>query len=162
MTFNDQNRVEECQLPSSSLLHARMETGDFLDCFAVKANMPPRRAAEVITAFPGWARFLLRVRRLVTIPFGLAQSGPADADLVGPFPVERETPTELVAGFNDKHLDFRVSVMSTDGRVTLATWVRRHNLGGRFYLRLIMPFHVMIARNALSRVARECRAQSHK
>ena len=31
-------------------------------------------------------------------------------DIIGIFPVVSETPERLVAGFNDKHLDFRVVV----------------------------------------------------
>ena len=58
------------------------------------------------------------------------------------------------SGFDDRHLEFRVSVLSRDGRVSLATWVHPHNLGGRLYLAAIMPFHIMVARNALARVAR--------
>ena len=73
---------------------------------------------------------------------------------MGPFPVESETETELIAGFNDKHLDFRVSVRSEGGLVSLATWVHPHNIGGRIYLAAIMPFHILIARDALARVAR--------
>ncbi|MEM7636150.1 MAG: DUF2867 domain-containing protein, partial [Pseudomonadota bacterium] len=68
------------------------------------------------------------------------------------FPVETETARELIAGFNDKHLNFRVSVLSQDGRVFLATWVHPHNIGGRLYLKTILPFHILIARNALARV----------
>jgi len=74
-------------------------------------------------------------------------------DNVGIFPVETETDDELIAGFNDKHLNFRVSVISKGGRVYLATWVHPHNIAGRLYLKTIMPFHVAISRNALARVA---------
>ena len=140
-------------LPAQSSLHARIKQSDFIDCYSVSADMSPRQAAEVITEFPGWARFLLVIRKLVTSPFGLSQDGPEAADKVGPFPVEQETTSELIAGFNDKHLDFRVSVFSQDGRVSLATWVHPHNIGGKLYLKAIMPFHIMIARNALARVA---------
>ncbi|MEM1300886.1 MAG: DUF2867 domain-containing protein, partial [Pseudomonadota bacterium] len=72
---------------------------------------------------------------------------------LGLFPVEIETGDEIIAGFNDKHLDFRVSIMARDGGVYLATWVHTHNFGGRLYLATIMPFHILIARNALARVA---------
>ena len=78
--------------------------------------------------------------------------GPDAQDKVGIFPVESENDHELIAGFNDRHLDFRVSVVSREGQVFLATWVHPHNLGGRLYLRTILPFHVMIVRNALARV----------
>jgi hypothetical protein len=39
-----------------------------------------------------------------------------------------------------------------DGQVSLSTWVSPHNLSGRLYLTAIMPFHIEIARTALSRV----------
>jgi len=71
---------------------------------------------------------------------------------LGVFPVEIENSHELIAGFNDKHLDFRVSVISQDGQVFLATWVHPNNIGGQIYLKVILPFHILIARNALARV----------
>lgn len=144
--------VTTTDLPAASLLHDRVASGDFLDCYSVASDLPPRLVADVITAFPGWARFLLFLRRVLTTPFGLSNDGPAAEDKVGVFPVEFETTRELIAGFNDRHLDFRVSVISQDGRVFLATWVHPHNLGGRVYLKTILPFHILIARNALARV----------
>ena len=145
--------VSVTTLPARSLLWSRKAPGDFLDCYAVAADLPPRRAAEVITAFPGWTRLLLRLRGALTAPFGLFADGPDAPDKVGPFPVECETDEELVAGFDDRHLDFRVSVLSREGRVFLATWVHPHNLGGRLYLAAIMPFHILIARDALARTS---------
>ncbi len=151
---------QETDLPKESLLWERVGQEDFLDCYVVQANITPRKAAEIITSFPSWARFLLKIRWAITAPFGLSNNGPNAADKVGIFPVELDTDNELIAGFNDKHLDFRVSVISRDGKVYLATWVHRHNLGGRLYLRLIMPFHVMIARNGLARVQAQVNSQS--
>ena len=145
--------VSAVEHPLQSLLHQRIAAADFLDSYSVASRLPARRAAEVITAFPGWVRGLLQIRRLVTAPFGLSNDGPDAADKLGPFPVEAENDQELIAGFDDKHLDFRVSVMSVDGRVYLGTWVHPHNCGGRLYLKAIMPFHILIARNALARVA---------
>ena len=146
--------VTKTALPVVSALHTRRVPSDFMDCYAVPSNMPVRRAAEIITDFPSWAQLLLLIRRMVTAPFGLDNDGPAAEDKLGAFPVEAETETEIIAGFDDKHLDFRVSVLSHEGRISLATWVAPHNIGGRLYLAAIMPFHIAIARNALSRVAR--------
>lgn len=149
------SRVTTVDLPAQSLLHSRLAPSDFLDCYSVKSSMPPRQAGEVITNFPGWAKLLLLIRRAVTAPFGLSNDGPPASDKIGIFPVETETANELIAGFNDKHLDFRVSVLSQEGHVYLATWVHPHNIGGNFYLKVIMPFHIMISRNALGRVHME-------
>ena len=154
--------VSKLPLPEDSRLWTHFGQSDFLDCYAVEAATSPRAAAEIITAFPGWAQGLLQVRKWLTAPFGLRQVGPETGtetgletgDRVGPFPVHSETEKEVIAGFDDKHLDFRVSVMARGGVVTLATWVHPHNIGGRIYLTAIMPFHILIARDALARVAR--------
>lgn len=147
------SNVIATEVPAHSLLHNHAVATDFMDCYSVDSDLPPRRAAEIITDFPAWVRFLLQVRRAVTTPFGLSNDGPEATDRVGIFPVETDNDRELIAGFNDKHLDFRVSVMSQNGRVSLATWVHPHNIGGRLYLRTILPFHILISRNALRRVA---------
>ncbi|WP_206057327.1 DUF2867 domain-containing protein [Nitratireductor sp. XY-223] len=158
-TMNAGPEVKASALPSESHLHGHMARGDFLDCYSVESAMTPRQAAEIITEFPGWARFLVLVRRVVTAPFGLSNDGPQARDKIGPFPVEAETESELIAGLNDKHLDFRVSVFSDGGRVSLATWVHPHNIGGRLYLAVILPFHILIARNALARVGSTSKPQ---
>ena len=146
------NKVIATELPLQSLLGDRVKPMDFIDCYSVESDLSPRNAAEIITNFPGWARFLLKIRALVTAPFGLSNDGPPAPDKVGVFPVETESSHELIAGFNDKHLDFRVSVISQEGRVFLATWVHTNNIGGQIYLKAILPFHILISRNALARV----------
>lgn len=147
-------KVSKVDLPVGSLLHNWVRQGDFIDCYAVASHVPPRLAAEEIVRFPPWARMLVSLRNALTAPFGLSADGPDAADKLGPFPVETETTEEIIAGFDDRHLNFRVSVLSRDGRVSLATWVRPHNVGGHAYLAAIMPFHIAIARDAMRRVAR--------
>lgn len=146
------SQVVTAKLPLQSLLSDRVKEGDFLDCYSVESNLSPREAANIITDFPEWARFLVGIRNFVTAPFGLSSDGPSASDKVGFFPVETENSHELIAGFNDKHLDFRVSVMSQHGRVFLATWVHTNNIGGQIYFKAILPFHILISRNALTRV----------
>jgi len=146
-------KVHQTELPIQSELLDRIAPTDFIDCYWVKSTLETRKAAEIIAKFPGWARALVHLRNIITLPFGLLTDGPPSEDKVGLFPVESENDHELIAGFNDKHLNFRVSVMSGDGRVYLATWVHPHNIGGRIYLKTILPFHVLISRNALARVA---------
>lgn len=146
------NKVIATDLPLQSLLGDRVKPKDFIDCYSVKSDLSPRNAANIITNFPGWARFLLKIRAIVTAPFGLSNDGPAALDKVGIFPVETESSHELIAGFDDKHLNFRVSVISQEGRIFLATWVQTNNIGGKIYLKAILPLHILISRNALARV----------
>lgn len=145
-------RVCKATLPERSILHARVGDYDFLDCYSVESNRSVREAAEIALNFPDWARVLVKLRNLIVVPLGLSSEGPEGTNRVGMFPIESETESELVAGFNDKHLDFRISVFSESRKLFLATWVHPHNIGGRLYLAAIMPFHILIARNALQRV----------
>lgn len=145
--------VRATPLAPDSALHAHVAPGDFLDCYAIRAPHGARRAAEIVVEFPDWVRALMKLRGVLTAPFGLLNDGPPSRDKIGPFPVVLETGDELVAGFDDRHLDFRISIMARRGEVSMATWVHTHNLGGRCYLRAILPFHVVIVRNALERVA---------
>lgn len=144
--------VTAVNLPQQSLLNGRIKPEDFIDCYCVSSSLSPREASEIITSFPAWAEFLMRIRGILTTPFGLSNDGPSAEDKIGAFPVEIENDYELIAGFNDKHLEFRVCVISDEGLVYLATWVHPHNIGGKLYLRAIMPFHILIARDALKRV----------
>jgi len=140
------------KLPELSQLQQRVKADDFIDCYCVESSLTPRKATEVITSMPAWAEMLFRIRGFLVSPFGLSNDGPAAEDKIGAFPVESESEYELIAGFDDKHLDFRVGVISEAGCVFLATWVHTHNIFGKLYLRAIMPFHILVVRNALKRV----------
>ena len=132
----------------------------FSDAFRVSVNginLNARRAAEKLLAHnPGWIDALLRLRNTLVRPFGLKTSGmgePASGGMIGIFPVISETPERIVAGFDDRHLDFRVVVdvePSHPGhQVTATTLVKTHNLLGRAYLAVVLPFHRLIVRSLL-------------
>lgn len=136
----------------------------FMDAYRLEmggAHLGARRAAERMMArAPRWVDALLMLRNVLVAPFGLKTSGDAPhapRDIIGIFPVVSETPDRLVAGFNDKHLDFRVVIdVAATGRgqsVTATTLVLTHNRLGRTYLAIILPFHRLIVRAMLRQVA---------
>jgi hypothetical protein len=99
---------------------------------------------------PRWIEMLLALRNFLVAPLGLKTSAPDEPgarDIIGIFPVVRQTPDRLVAGLNDKHLDFRLVV---DVATTL---VLTHNLLGRTYLAIIRPFHRLVVPAMLLQVA---------
>ncbi len=140
----------------------------FIDAFRVEIGAAALDAREACTRMvlhgPRWADALLRLRNILVRPFGLRTSGegaPAPHGLIGLFPVLSETPERLVAGFNDYHLDFRIVVdvagAAPDREVTSTTLVRTHNLLGRTYLALIMPFHKLVVRSMMGRIVEQAR-----
>ncbi len=147
--------VLRCPLPAHAHIRARLLPGDFLDGYVVASSLSPQMAADIALSLPVWANALLHLRNWLMRPFGLkteASDDPSAPSAI--FPVEHSTEGELIIGTNDRHLDFRICLMRHDGRIHMATWVRRHNLAGRAYLAAVMPFHVLIVRNGMRRIAR--------
>ena len=144
--------------------NALLAGAQFADAFCIEVgarDLDARRAAERMMARqPRWAEALLSLRNLLVAPLGLKTSGAGPGvprDMIGIFPVVSQTPDRLVAGFNDRHLDFRVVVDVTapgdSRRVTATTVVKTHNRLGRIYLAVIMPFHRLIVPALLRQVA---------
>ncbi|MBR0668870.1 DUF2867 domain-containing protein [Roseomonas hellenica] len=132
----------------------------FIDAYGIAIDAPAldaRMAAEgMLGSLPGWINGLMAVRNFLVTPFGLKTPVPGRAgtpEVIGVFPVVSESPERLVAGFDDKHLDFRVVVdvapASGRRRVTATTLVRTHNLLGRVYLAAVLPFHRIIVPSML-------------
>jgi hypothetical protein len=137
----------------------------FVDAYSVTVNdaaLDARHAAEKMTApGPRWIEVLLRLRNRLIAPFRLKTAAPnriGAPDSVGIFPVLNETPGRLVAGLDDAHLDFRLVVdvagTGTERRVTATTLVLTHNLLGRAYLAVILPFHRLIVPSMLRKIVR--------
>ncbi|WP_367648679.1 DUF2867 domain-containing protein [Ruegeria arenilitoris] len=76
------------------------------------SELPPRGAAGKTTAFPAWVTALVRLRSVLVDPIVISRTGPKPRDNLGNFPVEHAYETEVTAGFDDRHLDFRVSILS--------------------------------------------------
>jgi hypothetical protein len=140
----------------------------FIDAFRVELGATSLSAREACTRMvlhgPRWIDALTRLRNILVKPFGLKTSGEgayAPGGLIGLFPVLSETPDQLIAGFDDSHLDFRLVVdvagEATLRHVTSTTLVRTNNLLGRTYLTLITPFHKLVVRGMMERIAEPTR-----
>jgi len=136
----------------------------FSDAYSIvidDTKLDARRAAKRFLGHrPRWIEMLLALRNRLVKPLGLKTPDPTGigaANAIGIFPILSETPDRLVAGFNDSHLDFRVVVDVTPSgqgqRVTATTLVLTHNLLGRVYLAIILPFHRLVVRSMLRQVA---------
>ena len=146
------------------LPHPAFPGADWGDCFEIVVmNGVTDAEAAARSAFermPWWVGPLMAIRNLAVLPFGLKGDPDAAADdreRIGMFPVVSRQPSQVVLGFDDRHLDFRIVVESdrlTDERtsVRVMTLVKRHNRLGRFYLAAIMPFHKLIVASTMTRI----------
>ena len=158
--------------PADSAIAPLYTGADLLDAYAIAL---PTEAGGDITLLAravlgeqaGWVKALMRVRDGVMAMFGIKTSGAVGQaaiarrqDHIGFFPVRGRSERELIVGEDDRHLDFRASILMRPGpngagrELIATTVVHCHNRLGRTYLRAIAPFHRVIVRNGLNRAAR--------
>lgn len=77
------------------------------------------------------------------------------------FKVYSKGQTEIILGEDDKHLDFRLSLLFSEAalpfaklRLILSTVVHCHNRLGRLYIFAIAPFHRLLVRSSMRHAAR--------
>ncbi|MCK0142086.1 DUF2867 domain-containing protein [Aliiroseovarius sp. F20344] len=146
-------QIRTTPLPQSSKLWERFTKGDFIDGYAVTSPLSAQEALQIGLALPSWAMTLLKIRNRILSPFGFKtriDKGYVDSI----FPLEFEDENEVIVGTDDWHQDFRISVYKSQGSIHMSTWVHRHNLAGYIYLAVVMPFHILIVRDAMRRIAR--------
>ncbi|MFZ6815116.1 DUF2867 domain-containing protein [Undibacterium sp. Rencai35W] len=163
-------------LPEHSRITHVYDKPDLADAYAVRlpANAiddPELLARFIFAQQAPWVKSLMGLRDVLVAGFGLktsrqleaagASASARDGQHIQIFRIIEKSAGEIVLGENDKHLDFRLSVMlqSQPNRpesvryLTISTVVHCHNNLGRAYLRLIAPFHRLIVSSYLRRAA---------
>lgn len=163
--------------PTDSRLAASYAGSQLADAFAI--SLPDHApddamtlAREALADPPRWFRWLLAMRDAAVKPLGLKTSAMMRGHLeeigvphVDIFRVLEATRDEAIFGEQDRHLDFKLSILirtlpGTMQREAVATTVVHcHNLLGRCYLALILPGHVLVARSHLKAAARRFAAE---
>ena len=155
-------RPRPAAVPPELVAAAGLSAPDFADAFAVPipagASSDARawHAALDGSVVPGWVRALMGVRGGLARALRLHTARPAAG--AGLFPVVAASADTVVAGADDRHLDFRLVVhvrAAARGReLLLVTVVQRHNTVGRAYFALVRPFHVRVVPALMRRLTR--------
>lgn len=146
-----------------TLPHQALPSADWADRYAVIAPSPETTALDLARKMfghsPRWVGLLLSVRNRIVGLFGLksAELGIAEGETIGAFPVVSARDDQVVLGFDDSHLNFRIvldvaAAGSQARKIAVTTLVERHNLFGRIYIFAITPFHKLIVRTILARM----------
>jgi hypothetical protein len=165
--------IVECQIPSSSVLERRLvEAASFHDSYRAPLRDPRAGIVDVFFAIfghhPWWMKLALAVRNRIASSCGLEAATAAEifrplalrssyavGEKIGVWPIYALTAEELVAGRDNKHLDFRLSVLKElageSASVVVSTICIVHNSFGTLYLFFILPFHRWGVRKLLSR-----------
>jgi hypothetical protein len=165
-------RATPVALPALSGVTHLYKSANLADAFAVQLPLSASSDPELLARFifshqPAWIGKLTSVRDAIVAGFGLKTAkhlatlaNDTKARRVGIFKIYSTGKKEIILGEDDKHLDFRVSVLCSDSAVsdggrqlTVSTVVHCHNLLGRVYILIIAPFHRMVVKASLRRAA---------
>lgn len=140
-------------VPATPLLARALPRVDFSDAYVVARHrgMPTDPQAWADAVFrdpPSWVVGLLGVRQALVGLLGIARDDGSAFDTLAR---ERH---EVLLGTDERHLDFRASVLCEPDRVVLSTVVQFHNSRGRAYFSIVRLVHPMIVRAMLTRAAR--------
>jgi hypothetical protein len=155
-------RVVECEVPSGSMLDRELiDDAYFRDSYRAPLHRPELGVVDIFFAIfghhPLWMKLLLIMRNKIASLAGLdAPSASAILNVeikeryvvgenIGAWPIFALGADEIVAGRDNKHMDFRLSVLKVvEGEktsVVVSTICVVHNLAGRLYLFFVIPFH---------------------
>lgn len=163
--------ITEGPVPAESALNRHnVETAWFSDSYVAELKNPSLGVADLFEAVlghhPWWVRTLLAIRNRAAGWAGLEvppeaairrferKSEYAVGDLIGPWPIFALTDNELIAGRDNSHLDFRLSVLKLDlpaPSVAFSTICNVHNRSGKIYLFFIVQFHLWAMRQLMQR-----------
>ena len=175
--------TQETKIPARSLLKREEESFDYIDSFQDlfsekgQATSLTKVLQLFVSGGPKWADSLLNLRNKIVKPFGLKtsdsitdeQSDSINYEIgnrVGIFLLLDKTENEVILGDDDKHLNFKVSLLLAPivnkidkKKLSLTTVVKFHNLFGRLYFLAIMPFHKLIVRSSLKSIIKQLESE---
>ena len=168
---NPQHRVMPVSLPPESGIARVYESPNLADAYSIE--LPPGALAEpellarfIFSHQPRWVSTLTAIRDSLVGGLGLKTArqltslgAESKTGRLGIFKIYGTSSNEVVLGEDDKHLDFRLSVLCSHqaprGKryLTLSTVVHCHNRLGRLYILVIAPFHRLVVQSSLRRAA---------
>jgi Protein of unknown function (DUF2867) len=153
-------RVKQVPTPDDSLLAQVAAGADYEDTFLLRVPQGSFSDVDALARaclrFPGWIQRMMRLRNALVAPFGLKTGRDvprlveqpehfAAGDRAGIFQIRARNAHELLMGEDDRHLDFRFSLLLREAGdfqdVFATTTVHFHNLWGRLYFLFVAPIH---------------------
>ncbi len=164
------SKIVSVDLPKQSISKQFITSLDFFDAFKVKLINPNQDVDAIYIAIfnhaPKWVAFLMGLRNKIVGLFGLDTGNGSKqtkittlsvGDKHGVFKIFDIQPNEIIAGEDDSHLNFRVSVLNEDGNLILSTLVHYNSNFGKFYFFIVKPFHKLVVKGMMKNAVKNKR-----
>ncbi|MDR3140363.1 MAG: DUF2867 domain-containing protein [Tannerellaceae bacterium] len=142
--------------PENSMILTGFGTVDYCDSYRIKKSVGENieEITNRIFKLPKWVNRLLKTRDLLVKPFGLKTTKDTESGKL--FPIIAQNENEIIMGINDRHLNFRVSILTNNEKssICLTTIVHYNNVWGKVYFSFIKPFHKIIVHAMMRRLGK--------
>lgn len=158
-------------IPKDSIIGKSFGIPDYYDAYSIGINSKRLYTVDYLfskfgSISPAWMQALMKLRNFLASFIGL-KTGKLDTvsenDLkegcrIGFFIITARNENEIVFGEDDKHLNFESSLLlkrnHENAELYSITIVKFHNFTGRAYFFFVKPFHQLIIRSVLRRLAK--------
>ncbi|WP_248724176.1 DUF2867 domain-containing protein [Seonamhaeicola sp. ML3] len=156
-------KIREETIPNTNAIKSALSKIDFKDTFATTNKTDDLKTISnlIFGTFPGWIGFLMKLRNTLVKPFGLKVDMPEDYNIdfkvggySGFFKIYNILDNELILGADDKHLNFRVSILDSSEpsfNIKVTTLVEYNNFFGKTYMVIVAPFHRIVVKSMVKR-----------
>ncbi len=149
--------ISKVEVPKESAIFEYISDVDYSDAYKMPLSNPHLSAEEIyihiFSHIPSWVVQLMVVRNKVVSLFGLKTGDGVSHKKVltvgkkaGFFLIYSIEEEEIIAGEDNIHLNFRVSVLKKNEEVIISTLVHYNNLFGKIYMSIITPFHKIVVK----------------
>ncbi len=177
-------KITKVNFPSNSLLNNTVYEyvdsyqGNYIDAQNQISSTDIGKA--FFTSAPNWTAKLFELRNKIVSLFGLKTDGKVKnrkelldnfncepSERLGLFKVYHKTENEVILGEDDKHLNFRISLLKEKDlntvdtmKLTISTTVKFNNWFGKLYFLPVKPFHQIIVPRMLKGIIAQLEAAS--
>ncbi len=154
--------IERVKTPVTKC-EAYLSTVHYSDAFRVVLKDDALSAEElyirIFSHSPKWLKILMKIRNKVVSTLGL-KVGSEEGEIkklkvgerAGMFVIYDISEDEVIAGEDNIHLDFRVSVLKQEEAVIVSTLVHYNNIFGKVYMNVIKPFHRLAVKAVMKNI----------
>ncbi|WP_046745794.1 DUF2867 domain-containing protein [Kordia zhangzhouensis] len=172
-------KTKKVSLPKESILNN--SNFEYVDSFQTIYHDPLNQISskDIAIAFfngtPKWTETLFSIRNKIVSIFGLKTPNKTQdrerilhnfqckpGERIGLFKVYHTNANEVIMGEDDKHLNFRISLLKdsnadnvTEKKLTISTTVTFNNWFGKLYFLPVKPFHKLIVPKMLKGIVHQ-------
>lgn len=161
------SQIIKTKIPKDSIVTEFIQKIDFEDCYSFEIKNGQQSIRElylsIFSSAPKWVEGMMKFRNRIVRLFGLKTEMTRNentnfevGDKVGIFKIYDIKENEIIAGEDDKHLNFRVSihrVVAEKTTVSIATLVQYNNWFGKLYFFIVKPFHTIVVKSLIKKAS---------